>query len=47
MARRGRRQRDVVPLFDAGAIRVLVDTVVPLRAYLVDQFTGCGQSCCV
>ena len=21
--------------------------VVPLRAYLVDQFMGCGQSCCV
>jgi hypothetical protein len=39
--------RDVLPLFDAGAIRVVVDTVVPLRAYLVDQFMGCGQSCCV
>jgi NADPH:quinone reductase-like Zn-dependent oxidoreductase len=24
--------RDVLPLFDAGAIRVVVDTVVPLRA---------------
>jgi hypothetical protein len=40
-------RRDVLPLFDAGAIRVVVDAVVPLRAYLVDQFTGCGQSCCV
>ena len=39
--------RDVLPLFDAGAIRVVVDAVVPLRAYLVDQFMGCGQSCCV
>jgi hypothetical protein len=39
--------RDVLPLFDAGAIRVVVDTVVQLRAYLVDRFMGCGQSCCV
>jgi len=39
--------RDVLPLFDAGAIRVVVDAVVPLRAYLVDLFMGCGQSCCV
>ena len=39
--------RDVLPLFDAGAIRVVVDAVVPLRAYLVDQFMGCRQSCCV
>jgi hypothetical protein len=39
--------RDVLPLFDAGAIRVVVDAVVPLRAYLVDQFMGRGQSCCV
>jgi hypothetical protein len=39
--------RDLLPLFDAGAIRVVVDPVVPLRAYLVDQFMGCGQSCCV
>jgi hypothetical protein len=39
-------RRDVLPLFDAGAIRVVVDAVVPLRAYLVDQFMGCGQSCC-
>jgi hypothetical protein len=23
------------------------DAVVPLRAYLVDQFMGSGQSCCV
>ena len=38
---------DVLPLFDAGAIRVVVDAVVPLRAYLVDQFMGRGQSCCV
>jgi hypothetical protein len=40
-------RRDVLPLFDAGAIRVVVDTVVQLRAHLVDQFMGCGQSCCV
>ena len=40
-------RRDVLPLFDAGAIRVVVDAVVPLRAYLVDQFMECGQSCCV
>ena len=39
--------RDVLPLFDAGAIRVVVDAVAPLRAYLVDQFMGCGQNCCV
>jgi hypothetical protein len=35
----------VSTLFDAGAIRVVVDPVVQLRAYLVDQFTGSGQSC--
>jgi hypothetical protein len=40
-------RRDVLPLFDAGAIRVVVNTVVQLRAHLVDQFMGCGQSCCV
>jgi hypothetical protein len=39
--------RDVLPLLDAGAIRVVVDTVVQLHAYLVDQFMGRGQSCCV
>jgi hypothetical protein len=46
--RNGQRglRRDLLPLFDAGAIRVVVDAVVPLRAYLVDQFMGCGQSCC-
>ena len=37
--------RDVLSLFDAGPIRVVVDPVVQLRAYLVDQFTGSGQSC--
>jgi len=37
--------RDVLSLFDAGAIRVVVDPAVQLRAYLVDQFTGSGQSC--
>lgn len=32
--------RHVLPLFDAGAIRVVVDTVVPLHAYLVDRVHG-------
>jgi hypothetical protein len=39
--------RDVLSLFGAGAIRVVVDPVVQLRAYLVAQFTGSGQSCWV
>jgi hypothetical protein len=39
--------RDVLSLFDAGALGVVVDPVVQLRAYLVDQFTGSGQSCAV
>ena len=32
--------REMLSLFDAGAIRVVVDPVVQLRAYLVDRVHG-------